>query len=286
MHSIAFNTWKFPTQVQSKAYECNLSAQNARVKDAMDKLDEFKPVLGRLGSASDGLEMSVEIGKTISVVNHPWKTCMPVIWLKAAKSYSKHGDFLYWCCIQGGLPSALDANHMTDEIVASQDARRISWVDEKSRRKHPNPGRPALQTPGNSELGQTPPGNKWLFQHNGRSNGFHSQVARQLDTYVRLMWDRFITDSSVLGHYIFVAAEKNKAVELQNKIDNFKDRLMRELMIDMRFKQGLVFVSETDCPTFLIRGIRFHSGRCEVCACRCCKSRRWVVCDPCLTFLK
>jgi len=37
----------------------------------MDKLDEFKPVLGRLGSASDGLEMSVEIGKTISVVNHP-----------------------------------------------------------------------------------------------------------------------------------------------------------------------------------------------------------------------
>jgi len=35
----------------------------------MDKLDEFKSVLGRLGSASDGVEMSIEIAKTISTVN-------------------------------------------------------------------------------------------------------------------------------------------------------------------------------------------------------------------------
>jgi len=37
----------------------------------MDELDKFKPVLDRLGSASDGVEMGIEIGKTISMVNHP-----------------------------------------------------------------------------------------------------------------------------------------------------------------------------------------------------------------------
>jgi len=43
------------------------------------------------------------------------------------------------------------------------------------------------------------------------------------------MWDRFISDLLALGWYIFVAAEKDKAVELQNKVINFKDRLMVEL---------------------------------------------------------
>jgi len=37
----------------------------------MDKLDEFKSILGHLGSAGDGVEMGIEIGKTISMVNHP-----------------------------------------------------------------------------------------------------------------------------------------------------------------------------------------------------------------------
>ena len=44
---------------------------DAQVKSTMDKLDEFKSVLGRLGSAGDGVEMGIEIGKTISMVNHP-----------------------------------------------------------------------------------------------------------------------------------------------------------------------------------------------------------------------
>jgi len=74
------------------------------------------------------------------------------------------------------------------------------------------------------------------------------------------MWDRFITDSLVLGRYILVAAEKDKAVELQNKVNYFKDRLMVELTIDIRVKQGLVFAADTDCPTCLICGVRSHSG--------------------------
>ena len=35
----------------------------------MDKLEDFKSILGRLRSASDGVEMSIEIAKTISMVN-------------------------------------------------------------------------------------------------------------------------------------------------------------------------------------------------------------------------
>lgn len=58
------------------------------------------------------------------------------------------------------------------------------------------------------------------------------------------MWDRFVTDSSAPGQYIFVAAQKDKAIELRNKIDNFKGRLMVELTIDIRVKQGLLFVSD------------------------------------------
>jgi len=74
------------------------------------------------------------------------------------------------------------------------------------------------------------------------------------------MWDRSITDSLVLGRYILVAAEKDKAVELQNKVNYFKDRLIVELTIDIRVKQGLVFAADTDCPTCLICGVRSHSG--------------------------
>jgi len=36
----------------------------------MDELEKFKPVLECLGLASDGVEMSIEIGKTINTVNH------------------------------------------------------------------------------------------------------------------------------------------------------------------------------------------------------------------------
>lgn len=61
-----------------------------------------------------------------------------------------------------------------------------------------------------------------------------------MDTYVRLMRDRFVPDSSVPVKYILVAAQKDKAIELRDKLDNFKDRLMVELTIDMQVKQGLM----------------------------------------------
>jgi len=40
-------------------------------KSTVENLDKFKPILGHLGSANDGVEMVIGIGKTISEVNHP-----------------------------------------------------------------------------------------------------------------------------------------------------------------------------------------------------------------------
>jgi len=39
-------------------------------KSAIENLDKFKPILGDLGSANDGVELVIGIGKTISEVNH------------------------------------------------------------------------------------------------------------------------------------------------------------------------------------------------------------------------
>ena len=68
------------------------------------------------------------------------------------------------------------------------------------------------------------------------------------------------SNSSVLVKYILVAAQKDRATELRDKLDNFKDKFMEELMIDMRVEQGLVFAPDSDCPTYLICGISRHSG--------------------------
>jgi len=59
-----------------------------------------------------------------------------------------------------------------------------------------------------------------------------------LDTYVGLMWDGLVPNPSALVKYILVAAQKEKATELRDKLDNFKDRFMVELTIDMRVEQG------------------------------------------------
>jgi len=47
--------------------------------------------------------------------------------------------------------------------------------------------------------------------------------------------------------YILVAAQKERATELQAKLDNFREKLMDDLMIDMRVEQGLVFAPGFNC---------------------------------------
>ena len=59
-----------------------------------------------------------------------------------------------------------------------------------------------------------------------------------MDTYVWIHVRWIYSNSSVLVKYILVAAQKDRAIELRDKLDNFKDRFMVELTIDMRVEQG------------------------------------------------
>jgi len=44
--------------------------------------------------------------------------------------------------------------------------------------------------------------------------------------------------------YIFVNSQKEKATELKEKLDTFKDKIDRHLVIEIPEKQGLVFISD------------------------------------------
>jgi len=48
--------------------------------------------------------------------------------------------------------------------------------------------------------------------------------------------------------YIFVDSQKEKAIELKDKLDAFKDKFDRNLVIDIRVEQGLVFVPDIHHP--------------------------------------
>jgi len=58
--------------------------------------------------------------------------------------------------------------------------------------------------------------------------------------------------------YILVAAQKDKATELRDKLDGFRNKFLMDFAIETRVKQGLVFVPDIDCPSCLIRCIRCH----------------------------
>jgi len=57
-----------------------------------------------------------------------------------------------------------------------------------------------------------------------------------------------VTDNASVK-YIFVKSQKEKATELKDKIDAFKDKFDRHLVIEILAKQGLVFVSHIHHPT-------------------------------------
>ena len=46
----------------------------------------------------------------------------------------------------------------------------------------------------------------------------------------------------VLAKYILVAAQKDKAIELQDKIDTFAERFRTDVLLDIFVGQGLVSV--------------------------------------------
>ena len=68
-------------------------------------------------------------------------------------------------------------------------------------------------------------------------------MAEKLDVYVSIHRNVFVTDNAPVK-YIFVKSQKEKATELKDKIDAFKDKIDRHLVIEILAKQGLVFVSD------------------------------------------
>ena len=63
-----------------------------------------------------------------------------------------------------------------------------------------------------------------------------------------VMWDGLTTDWLVAAKHILVAAHKDKAIELRRNLDEFRERFVVDLMLEVRIGQGLAFV-----PIFIVR---------------------------------
>jgi len=58
----------------------------------------------------------------------------------------------------------------------------------------------------------------------------------------RLLWDESLTESVVPVKYILIAAQMDKAIELQGKIDDFTERFITDVLSHIWVEQGLVSV--------------------------------------------
>jgi len=84
-----------------------------------------------------------------------------------------------------------------------------------------------------------------------------------------------MTDSLIVAKHILVVPHKDEAIELRKKLDTFARNFDRDLLIEIRTEQGLIFVFDIYCPSRLICGIS-HSGEwresyryCPRCSSRC-----------------
>ena len=75
-------------------------------------------------------------------------------------------------------------------------------------------------------------------------------MADKLYVYVsiHLHLSEFVADWLAPVKYIFVDSQKEKAIELKDKLDAFKDKFDRNLAIDIRVEQGLVFIPDIHRP--------------------------------------
>jgi len=76
-----------------------------------------------------------------------------------------------------------------------------------------------------------------------------------------IVWDILTTESLVTAKHILVVPHKDKAIELRKKLDVFAGNFDRDLLIEIRAEQGLIFVSDIQCVNHLIRGISHCSER-------------------------
>ena len=59
-----------------------------------------------------------------------------------------------------------------------------------------------------------------------------------------VVWDGLMIESLVVAKHILVAPHKDKAIELRKKLDAFARNFDRDLLIEIRTEQGLIFVTD------------------------------------------
>jgi len=74
-------------------------------------------------------------------------------------------------------------------------------------------------------------------------------VAQKSDVYVSIHLNASSADQLASVKYVFVDSQKERAIGLRDKLDVFKDKFDRDLLIEILAKQGLVFVSDIHRPT-------------------------------------
>jgi len=73
-----------------------------------------------------------------------------------------------------------------------------------------------------------------------------------------VVWDGLTTESLVTAKHILVVPHKDEAIGLRKKLDVFAGHFDRDLLIEIRAEQGLVFVPDIYCVNHLICGISHH----------------------------
>jgi len=58
----------------------------------------------------------------------------------------------------------------------------------------------------------------------------------------------------VAAKHILFVPHKDKAIELRKKLDTFAENFDRDVLIEIRAEQGLVFLPDINGPTWLICG--------------------------------
>jgi len=78
-----------------------------------------------------------------------------------------------------------------------------------------------------------------------------------------VVWEGSTTQSIIAAKHILVVPHKDKALELRRKLGVFAGNFDRDLLIEIRAEQGLIFVPNFHCPNFLIGDISHHGKKCK-----------------------
>jgi len=73
-----------------------------------------------------------------------------------------------------------------------------------------------------------------------------------------VVWDRLMTELLVTAKHILVVPHKDKAIDLRKKLDAFTRNFDRDLLVEVRAQQGLVFVPNIYCLNHLICEFSHH----------------------------